>query len=165
VSPSSLVRLLHSAALAHGSVRASSQSYISPLRMANFRGLLFALFGRYLSAHALLAFTLAVSVLFLALVAILLRRVIDDRLALSAALMACLLTSYHLYPHDLTPLLLPIVAIAAAPLRWKRALPVLLCLIPILLLVFAGADTLFLVTLPILMGIAAILFAPQPQPV
>ncbi|HEY1808140.1 MAG TPA: glycosyltransferase family 87 protein, partial [Acidobacteriaceae bacterium] len=129
-SPSSLVRLLHNAALARGSANASHQSYISPTRMANFRGLLFALAGRHLSAHALLIFTLAISLLFLACVAILLRRVNNDRLAFSAALMACLLTSYHLYPHDLTPLLLPIVAIAAAPLPWKRVLAPALCLAP-----------------------------------
>ncbi|MGA7522828.1 MAG: glycosyltransferase family 87 protein [Acidobacteriaceae bacterium] len=163
-SPASFVRLVHNAALAGGSLNAPGhQSYISPLRMANFRGLLFAFVGRHLSAHALLALTLAVSVLFLALVAILLRRVGNDRLAFSAALMACLLTSYHLYPHDLTPLLLPIVAIAAAPLPWKRVLPIALCLAPVLLLVFTGADSLFLITIPILLAIGAILFAPQSQ--
>lgn len=163
-SPSNLVQLLHNAALAGGSAHASHQSYISPLRMANFRGLLFAFFRHHLTAHALLAVNLAASALFLVLIAVPFRRVTDDRLAFSAALMACLLTSYHLYPHDLTPLLLPIVAIAAAPLPWRRVLPLALCLVPILLLVFAGADSLFLLTIPILLSIGAILIERQPKP-
>lgn len=165
-SPSQFVALVRHAALAGGKLGAGGyQGYIFPGQMANFRGLFYALTRGHLPPHTLLLVTLAVSVLFLALTALRIRRINDELLAFSAALLACLLTSYHLYPHDLSPLLLPILAIAARRPRGNRALTFVLYLAPIVFFFFTGGpNAFFWVSIPILAAAAAILFLTPPQP-
>ncbi|HEY6445142.1 MAG TPA: glycosyltransferase 87 family protein [Acidobacteriaceae bacterium] len=139
------------------------QGYIFPQQMANLRGLFFALFGGHLSARSLMLVTLSASVLLLAFVALRMRRVENDLLAFAAALMACMLTSYHLYPHDLSPLLLPIAAIAVAQRLLKRTLLFVLYLAPLVCFFGLSPDSLYLVSLPVLAAAGAIFF-PRPHP-
>lgn len=164
-SPSKFVALVRHSALAGGKLGAAGyQGYIFPGQMANFRGLFYALTRGHLAAHNLMLVTLAVSVAFLALAALRIRRVGDELLAFSAALLACLLTSYHLYPHDLSPLLLPILAIAARRPRWNRALVFSLYLAPVVFFFFTGGpNSFFWVSIPILAAAVAILCARPAQ--
>ncbi|MGC2638154.1 MAG: glycosyltransferase 87 family protein [Acidobacteriaceae bacterium] len=163
--PANFVRLIHGSALA-GSRQGGTgyQGYIFPQQMANLRGLCFALIGVHLSARGIMVLTLSVSVLVLAWVALCMRKVENDLLALAAALMACLLTSYHLYPHDVSPLLLPIAAIAVAMQPWKRTLVFALYLAPLVCFFGLGPDSFYLVSLPVLAAMSAILLARPPHP-
>lgn len=165
-SPASFVALLRRSALAGSKLHgAGYQGYIFPLQMANLRGLFFALFGAHLSSRGILVLTLAVSAVVFLIVAACMRRIGDEFLAFAAALLACMLTSYHLLPHDATPLLLPILAIAAKMRLWKWPLVFALYLAPVVFFFFTGGpNSFFLVSIPVTLALAAILFARQPQP-
>lgn len=163
-SPANFAGLVFHAALAGGRHSGRSyQGYIFPLQMGNLRGLIFALGGSHLSSRGVLALTLSISIVFLVLVAILLRRIGDDRLAFSAALLACFLTSYHLYPHDLTPLLLPILLIASSASPWSRPLTFGLYFAPFVFFFLTGASFFFLVSIAILLAVGALLRVRQPR--
>jgi len=90
----------------------------------NIRGFLHLI----LSDHAGRAFSILVGFFSLCVLWIAARTWREDRLALSfsAALLAAVLASYHLYTYDLSLLLLPISLICAELARQKRSLPGLL---------------------------------------
>ena len=92
-----------------------------PEFMPNVRGIISLLFGRWMASSLVVLVVAALSLLILGLAA---RRWRDDQfdLSFSSAVLATLLTSYHLYNYDVTLLLLPMAVSCGELARQKRLL-------------------------------------------
>ncbi len=104
-----------------------------PEFMPNIRGISFLLFNRWVPSWLLLILVLMLSVLIVWLTA---NRWHDDQfgLSFSAAVIASLLTSYHLYNYELTVLLLP-VAITCGELARQKRLQLSSTILPAVLII------------------------------
>jgi hypothetical protein len=146
VTPRKFLHLIQQTTQSHGT--AGLVWYIQPRAMANLRGIVDAIAGNHVSAHSQLLLTGTLSLVVLCIVAMRMRRIRSELLAFAIALLACLLTSYHLYPHDLTALAIPVLAIARDLHTRNDELALMLYLSPLIFFV-VGTYTLFLEAIPI----------------
>jgi hypothetical protein len=132
----SLVAIFQSFTLAGGHNQAQQAAVgIFPVSMPNLRGLLFALLGRMLSAHAFTVIVVVLSIVLLAAAAWAARRLAPSA-AYTLAVLTAVLLSYHFEASDLVILLLPLMLLGPRPtqvLEWSRhalfGLPVVLLLV------------------------------------
>lgn len=160
-SPASPLALVHLLKTSSGG-QTSAAWYVRPLMMANLRGVVYATLGSHLSQQAQMFVTLAASALLLVVVAFYLRRLRSELLALSVSVLACVLVSYHAYPHDLMVLAIPILGIAREMLRWRTALIALLYVSPWIFF-WIGDHSLYLTAFAIAAALGAILMDAQQQ--
>jgi hypothetical protein len=130
--------------------------YVRPLVMANLRGVAFAVFEKHLSEQEQLWIVGAASAVLLTVVAFCMRRVRSEQLTFAVALLTCLLISYHLYPHDLTILAIPILAIAKEMHAWKKVLIVLLYVSPLAFFLI-GSQVFYLTAVSLMIALVALL--------
>lgn len=120
---------------------------MAPTAMANLRGLLYACATRWMPPHAGVVLVLAVSVVVLVACGILVRRVSTLQAAFAIAVLGALLVSYHLFLHDVTLLLLPILLLAGRAPNWALLTAYTLPAVGLLLL---GTNWYWLAALPMI---------------
>ena len=134
---------------------------VVPLAMPNLRGLLFFLGAKAMSGRTLILVTIAMSLVIAFVVVYLLRRQnLDTERSFSLALTAAILLSYHLNLQDLTVLLLPFGLVAGEMNRnISRAIWLFYLAPPILFI--TSINTLFLLTLPLIVFLLGMLRASE----
>ncbi len=123
---------------------------LPPPSMPNLRGLLYGWGGKYLPHSWLLGLTLGLSAALLLWVTFLLRRERNQATGFALAIIAALLLSYYLHIHDLTLALLPIALLANRAGAYFTALVSVSFILPVLLLVWLGIQTQYLMAVPLL---------------
>jgi hypothetical protein len=139
---------------------AAQATIILPITaMANLRGLLYACGTRFLAPHAAFAIV-AIASLAVAIFCVLrlhLLAALDTAFAI--AILGAILVSYHLFLHDLTLLILPIVLLAGHVRQWMLLSAYLA---PAIVLLFLGTDWYWAAALPVLVLTVAATRAPRP---
>jgi hypothetical protein len=154
-----LIHLLSASSLSAdaGSVAQRAMA-IHPLAMPNLFGLLYALGTRHLSPSLAFAITALVSLAAFLTCAYRIYREPQDTVAFGIAILCSVLISYHLYIHDASLLLLPFVLLSQP--RYRFFLLAFYWL-PLVLLLWAGSNALFLLAIPTL---ALLVYALRPAP-
>lgn len=157
----SFVHLIRGAASAIGNTEAAHEMFsVYPIASPNLVGLIFACGGQFL--HSPLAFNALWAAVSLALFLWCARMVRHSDLgtAFSIAVLCGLLVSYHLYLPDLPLLLLPLAILGR---RLHRVTSICMFVLPTILLPF-GANSFFLLAIPMLMILADIHLSAQGRP-
>lgn len=127
---------------------AAAQTIIlEPRAMANLRGLLYACTTRWLSPHVGLLVVALASCVVLAACALWMRRSTSLDSAFAIAVLGAILLSYHLFLHDVTLLLLPLVLLAGRAPNW---LLLTAYVTPAIALLFLGGDWYWVAAVPMI---------------